>query len=78
MPTYAELRGLWNAGVGHGNWGPFENSGFFVWSGTSISGPYATTASAFYFDDEVPRPDYETFFDAIESYFFRAFAVRSR
>ena len=33
MPTRAELRGLWDAGISSGNWGPFENSGLWVWSG---------------------------------------------
>jgi len=38
MPTRTELRGLWDAGISRGNWGPFENSGLWVWSGEVRSG----------------------------------------
>lgn len=33
MPTRAELKGLWDAGINSWTWGLFENGGCFVWSG---------------------------------------------
>ena len=34
MPTMIELRGLWNSGIRYpANWGPFQNTGWWVWSG---------------------------------------------
>jgi len=35
MPTFAELLGLYNAGIKEGDWGPFENSGENIWSNTA-------------------------------------------
>ncbi len=31
MPSYSELNELWNAGISVTSWGPFINSGRFVW-----------------------------------------------
>ena len=33
MPTREELQGLWDAGISRDSWGPFENRGWWVWSG---------------------------------------------
>jgi TonB family protein len=33
MPSLSELQELYNAGITFSNWGPFENSGGWIWSG---------------------------------------------
>jgi len=35
LPTIDELTELYDAGIEHGNWGQFENSGEWVWSSTT-------------------------------------------
>jgi len=71
MPTRAELRGLWDAGISSDNWGPFENSGHWVWSGELYD-----SSSAWYFSFAtgteywLPR--------SASANFGRAFAVRSQ
>ena len=32
MPTRSELRALWSAGIKKDSWGPFQNSGTWVWA----------------------------------------------
>jgi len=44
MPTRTELQDLWDSGISYGNWGPFENSGYCVWSGE-----VRDSSSAWYF-----------------------------
>jgi len=33
MPTRLELQDLCDSGIANGNWGEFENSGWYIWSG---------------------------------------------
>lgn len=69
MPNRAELRGLWNAGIREGNFGPFENSGWGVWSGEVID-----FRTARYFDFYGGGPESWT----LRGVCLGAFAVRSR
>jgi len=50
MPTRTELQDLWDSGISYGNWGPFENSGWFVWSGEVHD---SSSAWGFFFDDGI-------------------------
>lgn len=70
MPTRAELQGLWRSGICYENWGPFENDGWWVWSGETYD---PSTAWAFYF-----YHGHENWGDRTTSQFNRAFAVRSQ
>jgi len=69
MPSLGELGGLYNAGIKHGDWGHFQNSGYYVWS----SQPNGAFAWMFYFDR-----GYERYIDRTSAINRRAFAVRSR
>lgn len=71
MPTREELQSLRNAGVSAENWGPFENSGWFVWSGELHD---SSSAWGFYFNIGIEDWDYCRYKNDHE----RAFAVRSR
>ena len=68
MPYREELQGLWDAGISEENWGPFENSGLWVWSGEIRS---SRDAWAFYFSSLG-----EESVDRSNSINGRAFAVR--
>ncbi len=50
IPTRAELQGLWDSGISYDNWGPFENSGWFVWFGEVRD---SSSAWGFCFDDGI-------------------------
>lgn len=73
MPTRAELHGLWGAGISKDNWGPFENRGFFVWSGEVRD---SSSAWGFYFTFNGSGEDYDAC--GLSYPGWRAFAVRSR
>ena len=71
MPSIDELEGLWDAGIDSNNWGPFENSGYCVWSGdTKDSG----SAWGFAFN----WGGREDWFTDVRVPYQRAFAVRSQ
>lgn len=69
MPTRAELQDLWNAGISRHNWGPFENSGWLVWSGEVIGSSSAMSFSFF-------SQGSAHWYDRSRSLRRRAFAVR--
>lgn len=71
MPSRAELRGLWDAGIRSDNWGPFENSGYGVWSGEAKD-----SSSAWVFDF-YGGGEYWSY-RSNSDYGGRIFAVRSR
>ena len=68
MPTRDELRGLFDAGIGSYNWGPFENSAWWVWSGE-----VRDSSSAWHFNFDFGSGHW---YDRSSSDFTRAFAVR--
>ena len=70
MPTLSELQGLYDAGIRSYDWGYFENSGWWVWSGE-----VRDSSSAWDFDF---HPGYEHCATRDYSSRLRAFAVRSR
>ena len=71
MPTIDELEGLWDAGIAENNWGPFDNSGYCVWSGDI---QYSVSAWGFAFN----WGGREDWAKDIRVPYQRAFAVRSR
>lgn len=71
MPSMEELQGLWEAGIGSDSWGPFENSGYGVWSGD-----LRDSSSAWVFDFYGGGEYWSTC--SSSSYGGRVFAVRSR
>ena len=70
MPTRSELQGLYDAGIRYDDWGYFENSSYYVWSGEVRD---SSSAWGFYFDGGNENWHYRGYSDLI-----RAFAVRSR
>lgn len=68
LPTLSELGDLHRSGVTWGEWGPFENSGFGVWS----TGTGEDSALVFYFIDGTERREHRGY-----SSFVRVFAVGS-
>ncbi len=78
MPTRAELRGLWDAGISSDNWGPFENSGWWVWSGevrdSSSAWDFVFGSGTEYWDG---RGHEHWMYRSISYNGGRAFAVRS-
>jgi len=71
MPAMEELQGLWNAGISSDNWGPFENSGYGIWSGD-----VRDSSSAWVFDFYGGSEYWST--RSSSNYGGRVFAVRSR
>ena len=71
MPTLSELGGLYDAGIELDNWGYFENSGAFVWSGE-----VRDSSSAWYFYFRFGQHTCATRDRFSDNR--RAFAVRSR
>lgn len=70
MPTRAELQALYDAGINYGDSGPFELSGYCVWSGEVIDTSFAWTF------DFTRGSEFQDGRDYSSSR--RAFAVRSR
>ena len=74
MPSVDELEELYNAGIDQDNWGYFENSGKWVWSGEVRE--FEPNAYLFQFD-EWARSGYHGQANPDRNYdFIRAFAVR--
>jgi len=63
MPARSELLGLWSAGISMDDWGPFENSGRWAWSGELRD---STTAWSL------------TFLLGAEDWYYRSSALNSR
>jgi hypothetical protein len=70
MPTIEELKRLWDSGISISSWGPFENSGNWVWSGELYD---SSSAWVFAFSG-----GYEYWTTRSYSGDCRAFAVRPR
>ena len=70
LPTRAELQELYNAGIRYRDWGPFENSGSFVWSGEVRDSSSAWGVNF--------GSGYEAWLTRDHDYSKRAFAVRPR
>lgn len=68
MPTPDELRALYDSGVDPDDWGPFQNSGYGVWSGELFD-----PASAWLFNF---FRGFELWIERDETRYIRAFAVR--
>jgi len=69
MPTREELRSLYSSGIYAGDWGPFENSGYWVWTGEERD---SSSAWTFKFNHGIER-----YIDRDDGSNARAFAVRS-
>jgi hypothetical protein len=70
MPTLSELGALYDAGITSDDWGPFENSGYWVWTGEERD---SSSAWLFFFNGG--NGDWLTRDGSSNG---RAFAVRSR
>lgn len=69
LPTFAELQNLYSSGISANAWGPFENSGGFVWSSHTDNG-VATNFNFVYGQERLNARNYADN--------GRGFAVRSR
>ncbi len=70
MPSLAELRELYVAGISSQNWGYFQNTGYWVWS-SQTKGSSSAWVFGFLEGNEYCYP-------RNHNYLMRAFAVRSR
>ncbi len=70
MPSISELHVLHNSGVKYGEWGHFQNGGYYVWSGE-----VRDLSSAWFFGFTHGKGGYNN--RSSDKFFFRVFAVRS-